>query len=154
MTWGSFCPVLRGGVRGRTASPRTVLFSQGGTIAPKQTVLVGVTPVPNLMDLSARLPSLRRSRKLGQPVSCNKGRNAKVGQSPGVTERSRCYAKTELKERFQFSPSTSTERDWVALLTPLPHNAFVPQRALKASRLLLPHRALLPQSALLPHNAV
>src|SRR5215831_19344938 len=53
----------------------------------------------------------------------------------------------------QFSPSTSTERDWVALPTVAPHKALAPHSALKASRLLAPHSALLPQSALLPHNA-
>ena len=70
-----------------------------------------------------------------------------------MTERSRCYAETELKERFQFSPSTSTERDCVAFVIVLPQSALLPHRALKASVPLLPHMAFEPHRALLPHMA-
>src|SRR5215472_8336390 len=53
---------------------------------------------------------------------------------------------------IQFSPSMSTDRDWVVLFVSLPQRTLLPHSTLNASRLLLPHTALLPQSELLPQS--
>src|SRR5579864_9220383 len=76
---------------------------------------------------------------------------------PGDFERNGELRQERNCRGFQFSPSTSTERDCVALPTLVPHIALLPQSALLPhiafwvpTKTLVPHIALLPQRASVP----